>query len=114
MRYILDSRIALRSWQQVPYAYYRKGSPYAKGLKKEEFELLRSCDGKREQEADDLLETMAARGFIHPCRGEENLTDWQKYRHCENRYFPKVIWMITGKCNYNCLHCFNAADNAHP
>ena len=35
MRYILDSRIALRSWQQVPYAYYRKGSPYAKGLKKE-------------------------------------------------------------------------------
>lgn len=112
MRYILDSRIALRSWQQVPYAYYRKGSPYAKGLKKEEFELLRSCDGKREQEADDLLETMAARGFIHPCRGEENLTDWQKYRHCENRYFPKVNWMITGKCNYNCLHCFNAADNA--
>lgn len=86
----------------------------AKGLKKEEFELLRSCDGKREQEADDLLETMAARGFIHPCRGEENLTDWQKYRHCENRYFPKVNWMITGKCNYNCLHCFNAADNAHP
>lgn len=100
MRYILDSRIALRSWQQVPYAYYRKGSPYAKGLKKEEFELLRSCDGKREQEADDLLETMAARGFIHPCRGEENLTDWQKYRHCENRYFPKVNWMITGNRNF--------------
>lgn len=20
--------------------------------------------------------------------------------------------MITGKCNYNCIHCFNAADNA--
>ena len=54
MRYILDSQIALRSWQQVPYAYYRKGSPCAKGLKKEEFELLRSCDGKREQEADEL------------------------------------------------------------
>ena len=47
MRYILDSRIALRSWQQVPYAYYRKGSPYAKGLKKEEFELLRSYGSQR-------------------------------------------------------------------
>ena len=23
-----------------------------------------------------------------------------------------MSWMITGKCNYNCLHCFNAADNA--
>ena len=21
-------------------------------------------------------------------------------------------WMITGRCNYNCLHCFNAVDNA--
>ena len=21
-------------------------------------------------------------------------------------------WMITGKCNYNCLHCFNASDNS--
>ena len=21
-------------------------------------------------------------------------------------------WMITGKCNYNCRHCFNAADNS--
>lgn len=80
MRYILDSRIALRSWQQVPYAYYRKGSPYAKGLKKEEFELLRSCDGKREQEADDLLETMAARGFIHPCRESDRLAEIQTLR----------------------------------
>lgn len=66
MRYILDSRIALRSWQQVPYAYYRKGSPYAKGLKKEEFELLRSCDGKREQEADDLLSLNKLRGRRNP------------------------------------------------
>ena len=29
-----------------------------------------------------------------------------------NRYFPAMNWMITGKCNYNCIHCFNAADNA--
>ena len=31
---------------------------------------------------------------------------------CDNRYFPAMNWMITGKCNYNCLHCFNAADNS--
>ena len=60
MRYILDSRIALRSWQQVPYAYYRKGSPYAKGLKKEEFELLRSCDGKREGPAESVRSPRSA------------------------------------------------------
>lgn len=31
---------------------------------------------------------------------------------CDNLHFPALSWMITGKCNYNCLHCFNAADNA--
>lgn len=24
---------------------------------------------------------------------------------------PLIAFMITGKCNYNCLHCFNAKDN---
>ena len=27
-------------------------------------------------------------------------------------YFPRMNLMITGKCNLNCLHCFNAKDNA--
>jgi radical SAM protein with 4Fe4S-binding SPASM domain len=39
------------------------------------------------------------------------LDDWQRERVCDNRYFPAINWMITGRCNYNCLHCFNAADN---
>ncbi len=47
-RYILNPDIALRSWRLVPYAYYRKGVRYAKGLKKEEFEFLLKCDGKTE------------------------------------------------------------------
>ena len=47
-RYILNPDIALRSWRLAPYAYYRKGVRYAKGLKKEEFEFLLKCDGKTE------------------------------------------------------------------
>ena len=40
------------------------------------------------------------------------MSEWQKHLDCDNRYFPAMEYAITGKCNYNCLHCFNAADNS--
>ena len=40
MYYFFNERIALRSWWLVPYAYYIKHDEMARGLKKEEFELL--------------------------------------------------------------------------
>lgn len=112
MRYILNSNIALRSWQLVPYAYYVRSSIFAKGLKKDEFELLLSCDGETEMEESALVQKLLQKSLIKPCDKEERLSEWQRYRHCDNRYFPRINWMITGKCNYNCLHCFNAVDNA--
>ncbi|MBO5757024.1 MAG: radical SAM protein [Clostridia bacterium] len=112
MSYILNEMIALRSWWRVPYAYYIKGVLAAQKLTKEEFELLSRCDGQCEIEDSELLQSLLERGFISECQtGERSLSPWQKME-CDNRYFPEMNWMITGKCNYNCLHCFNAADNA--
>ncbi len=115
MRYILNPNIALRSWRRVPYAYYVKGMRNAQGLKKEEFEFLSVCDGKTdipEAENNELIEKFLRSGFISEADNEATLSDWSRPCFCDNRYFPAVNWMITGKCNYNCLHCFNAADNA--
>ena len=115
MHYILNPNIALRSWQLVPYAYYIKGERNAIGLKKEEFEFLSSCDGKTElpsAEESSLARDLTEKGFISEAKNGENLSDWSRARICNNRYFPAMNWMITGKCNYNCIHCFNAADNA--
>lgn len=113
MGYMLHPDIALRSWQLVPYAYYRKGEPFAKGLKKQEFELLLQCDGKHKISESELLFRLQKKGLVSPCKEEgQALSEWQKFRQCDNRYFPRMNWMLTGKCNYNCLHCFNAADNA--
>lgn len=112
MRYILNPDIALRSWRLVPYAYYVRSDPYAKGLKKDEFEILLKCDGKTDVSDSPKLEQMLNKKLVRPCESDEFLADWQRYKACDNRYFPKINWMITGKCNYNCLHCFNAADNA--
>ena len=112
MYYILNNRIGLRSWWRVPYAYYIKGLSEAKKLTKEEFELLSFCDGKTDLKESELLKNLAKRGMIIPCqKGEKTLDTWQKME-CDNRYFPAMNWMITGKCNYNCLHCFNASDNS--
>ena len=115
MRYILNPNIALRSWQLVPYAFYVKGERNARGLKKEEFDFLSACDGKTEfpnEEKSPLVEKFLAAGFISKAEKGETLSEWSKPKVCDNRYFPAMNLMITGKCNYNCLHCFNAADNA--
>ena len=110
-RYILNPSIALRSWRLVPYAYYIKGVREAKGLKKDEFEFLLKCDGKTEAESP-LAEKFLETGFISPAKEGDRLSEWQKHLDCDNRYFPAMNLEITGKCNFNCLHCFNAADNA--
>ena len=52
------------------------------------------------------------RGLIHIAGDGERFNGWQKSRYCDNRYFPAANWSITGRCNYNCKHCFMAADNA--
>ena len=115
MCYILNPNIALRSWMFVPYAYYIKGERNAKGLTAEEFAFLTECDGRSElpDEAESpLARKFLADGFIRRAESSDVLSDWSRPRLCPNRYFPAMNWMITGKCNYNCIHCFNAADNA--
>ena len=111
MKYILSDSIALRSWRLVLYAYYIKGVRNALGLKQNEYELLKQCDGTREIEDSPLLQELIRRGLCITAKDGKTLSDWQKEKVCDNRYFPAMNWMITGKCNYNCLHCFNAADN---
>ena len=109
---ILNSNIALRSWLKSPYAFYWRLNPFAIRLKKEEYELLKKCDGLTEIEDSELLDELIERELCEPCeKGARTLTEWQDKTY-SNRYFPRMNWMITGKCNYNCRHCFNAADNA--
>jgi len=109
---ILNENIALRSWRLVPFACYYKGSSRASGLSEEEFHLLLKCDGKTEVEENGLSTGLLERGMISRCeKGEKTLSRWQTYRDCDNRYMPMMNLQITGRCNYNCMHCFNCRDN---
>lgn len=111
MKYILNENIALRSWWLVPHAYYIRHRRFAAGLKKEEFDILRCCDGIQELDDSLVLRRLIEKKFCRAAKEGETLTEWQRHKICDNRYMPAMNWMITGKCNYNCLHCFNAADN---
>ena len=104
--------MALRSWKLVPYAYYVRGYQYAQKLSREQFELLSQCDGEHELENTGLLVALERAGFVHEAQEGETWSEWSKPRRFDNRYFPSVNWAITGKCNFNCKHCFMAADNA--
>lgn len=108
----LNPKLALRSWIGIPYAYYMDGKLDAEALPKEAYERLQLCDGMHEIPDDPLTDGLVKHGFCTPCEKDDCPSENSLARFCMNRYFPAVNWAITGKCNYNCLHCFNAADNA--
>lgn len=112
MYYRLNEAVALRRWKQTGYAYYVKGSPFAGKLTEPEFELLRLCNGEEDLTDSEMLADLVKRNLIRPCAFGEHSSEWSRFRRYDNRYFPRMNLMITGKCNYNCMHCFNAADNA--
>ncbi len=114
MKYILNDNIALRGWRLVPFAYYNRHGSAARGLSAEDYIFLSSCDGITEHDVEteqNYIKKYIANGFIRPAKEGDHFSEWQKPRYCDNRYFPKASWSITGKCNYNCKHCFMAKDN---
>ena len=109
MRYLLNEEYALRSFIGVPHCCYKRGTVKAQKLTREEFDFLLRCDGLHELSCAEIP-TERVRNMIHPAAPNETLLPRQQYRVCDNRYFPEINWMLTGRCNYNCLHCFNASD----
>lgn len=112
MFYRLKDDIALRKWKYVDRAIYRKGVDHAFGISKEEFELLLLCDGKHDIEPNPYIINLLSKELIEECKEGEEPREWSKFKEYDNYYFPTINLMITGRCNLNCLHCFNAADNA--
>ena len=112
MFYRLNNNIALRKWKYVDRAIYVRGVETALSVTKEDFATLLKCDGKHDLENSPSLERLISFGYIEKCNKGEEPSEWSKLKEYDNYYFPKMNLMITGRCNLNCLHCFNAADNA--
>lgn len=112
MYYKLSDDIALRKWTDYGYSYYERGARYAIPLRPKEAEIMLMCNGEHDIETDDTVMQLILRNMITPCEKGERPSEWSSLREYDNRYFPAMNLMITGRCNFNCLHCFNAADNS--
>jgi radical SAM protein with 4Fe4S-binding SPASM domain len=81
-------------------------------LRPKDYALLKSCDGVTDIPESDAIAAWEAMGVVRQCRkGEDSLAECQ-VREYPNKLVSVLDWTITDRCNYNCLHCFHAADNS--
>ena len=113
MYYALAPLYLLRGWQNATSVIVRKTVDTCLGLSSREFGLMNLCDGETEIEKivndpEDLkfLTDMEQKGIIIRSDEKKPITDEQKYRFYDNRYFSSILWSITGKCNFRCRHCY--------
>ena len=117
-KYLLNENTALRSWTDAPYAIYNRSSRTAVKIPAQDYLFLVKCDGMTDIPEDDKTEAGRAdallkHGIIKSVSGngeDAGLSDWQLPRFYPNEMFYDSVVEITERCNYNCLHCFNAAD----
>ena len=112
MYYRLKDDVALRKWRYVDRAVFRKRSDLAFGVSQKEFDLLLLCDGEHDIEPSPYLADLLKHRYIEECQKGDHPSEWSLLHEYDNYYFPRMNLMVTGKCNLNCLHCFNAKDNA--
>lgn len=110
--YKLYPGVKLRGYFSVPVAVYSLHAEHAFSISEDEFEAIKHCDGQTQLADDEVLQSLLGKQLIIPCEKGEKNKPWQRYRFCDNRYFPAAEISITGRCGFSCRHCFNAEDSA--
>jgi len=124
MRYRLRQGCSLRGWLFNPYSLVRDDWYMPVNLSVDEFNVLVRCDGQTAFADDEpegvraILARFLEEGAIGECAEPDPIDEAQGYKLYPCWRFNLVNWAITGRCNYNCRHCFAAADlnpiAAHP
>lgn len=119
MYYLLNKAFALRGWQKLPFALHERGTEHTAFLTLDEFRALSFCNGKIDLDGPlmlgrykQILAQAIERGLVVPCEYGDELDKEQEYRQYPSRYIASAHWSITGRCNYNCKHCYISAPDA--
>lgn len=122
--YRLREGNSLRGWLFNPYSLVRRDWYAPTDLSVDEFNVLIRCDGQQAFGEDEpekvrgILERWVSEGVIEACAEPGPISAAQHYRLYPCWRFEVVNWAVTGRCNYNCRHCFAAAGlnptAAHP
>lgn len=115
-KFIIKPEYALRSYIKLPHMLILKHSENDVVLFPKEWEFLIRCDGKTEIEWDDETREWFQKSrlwsMVEEAGDGEELSPWQQDIEHNNQYFRSVEWRITDRCNFNCLHCYNAKDES--
>ncbi len=116
MYYRLKQNCSLRGWLFNPYALIRDEWYSPTDLSVSEFNVLSRCDGEtpfwddEDEGVFSLLARYASEGVIEECAKPNPIGNEQRYKMFPCWRFNLINWAITGRCNFNCKHCFAAAD----
>ena len=113
MYYRLAPVYALRGWQNTTHMLVAKPDNQARPLTATEFTVLVLCDGQTPLDVSCLsateqaaLQELIHRGIVTAHDAPSPITQGQMYRYYDNRFIQRVMWSVTGMCNFRCRHCF--------
>lgn len=117
MYFKLLDQYLLRGWERLPFALKNKETGKVSFFDKESYLVLIKCNGKENIYPEllsipekKILEKFQKQELIKPSTKRMALSHEQEYIKYPTRYIQSVHWSITGKCNYNCRHCFMSAS----
>ena len=118
--YILQDGFELCGWKGLPFALRYPNPRYTDFFNREDYRVVYWLDGKHDIEIDSLTDSqkklmsrLVEQGIAVPSDGSRTLGSRQAYKSYPAMYKNHVLWSITGKCNYNCRHCFMSAPDYH-
>ena len=111
MYYTLTDGFALRTFLSGDHYLYHRSRPKPMQINNESFDVLVRCDGKHDLEENEIVKQLSDWKVIRKDLTGGAVSEWSEHKKIDNRFVPSMNLMITGKCNFNCLHCYNAAEN---
>ena len=111
MNYILNEPWCLRGWKNKPYCLCNFTSPAPPvEISEKDKDVLSGPFAY--SSGNPSVDQMIRSGMLRPAEEGESLDETRQYRNFGCLHFSSVIFSITGKCNYNCLHCSVNAPKA--
>ncbi len=116
--YTLNEGFELRGWKGLPFGLRYPNPQYTDFFTKEDYRLIYALDG--EHDIDEASLTENQKGLLKHLLdlkiadisdGTTHIKPYQEYKSYPAMYKNSVQWSITGRCNYNCKHCFMSAPD---
>ena len=115
----LKKDFMMRGWKLLPTGVVNRNTGGYMFLKAREYETIRFCNGMFDESsvvfsAQDrqIMDKFTEFGLLEKNAEASSLAPEQEYREYPNRFLHEVHWLLTGRCNARCKHCYMSAPHA--